>query len=353
MATMKDVAELAGVSTATVSHVVNGTKRLSPETTERVLLAIEQVKYNPNTAAKSLRSGQSNTVGVLVEDIRGLPVPQIVSGIEEILTRSGYRMLLYDLHLLEKVFNQYDQINTYHARVNNAIALLLASNADGIIFVGIHDRRIKSLFDPIDKPLVIAYSLGTAQDTYISYSNFDSAAQLTRLLIDKGHKRIALIAGHPDSYPTARRMDGFMHAMQEAGLDVPPSYIVQGDWEYESGFEQTKKLLALPQQPTAIFAMNDLMAAGCFHALNEAGLRVPEDISVIGFDNREISRFLQPPLTTIALPTREMGVQSAVQLIDMIRNPSMPPRPCIIPCSIVERDSVSAPSRECCPHQNT
>ena len=98
MATMKDVAELAGVSTATVSHVVNGTKRLSPETTERVLLAIEQVKYNPNTAAKSLRSGQSNTVGVLVEDIRGLPVPQIVSGIEEILTRSGYRMLLYDLH---------------------------------------------------------------------------------------------------------------------------------------------------------------------------------------------------------------------------------------------------------------
>jgi len=344
MATMKDVADLAGVSTATVSHVVNGTKRLSPETTERVLLAIEQVKYNPNTAAKSLRSGQSNTIGVLVEDIRGLPVPEIVSGIEEVLTRSGYRMLLYDLHLLEKLFNQYDQISTYHTRVNNAIALLLSSNADGIIFVGIHDRRIQSLFDPIDKPLVIAYSLGTAQDTYVSYSNFDSAAQLTRLLIGKGHKRIALIAGHPDSYPTARRIGGFMHAMQEAGLDVPPSYIVQGDWEYESGFEQTNKLLALSEPPTAIFAMNDLMAAGCFHALNAVGLRIPEDISVIGFDNREISRFLQPPLTTIELPTREMGIQSAIRLIDMIRNPSMPPRPSIIPCSLIDRASVSAPS---------
>jgi len=344
MATMKDVADLAGVSTATVSHVVNGTKRLSPETTERVLLAIEQVKYNPNTAAKSLRSGQSNTIGVLVEDIRGLPVPEIVSGIEEVLTRSGYRMLLYDLHLLEKLFNQYDQISTYHTRVNNAIALLLSSNADGIIFVGIHDRRIQSLFDPIDKPLVIAYSLGTAQDTYVSYSNFDSAAQLTRLLIGKGHKRIALIAGHPDSYPTARRIGGFMHAMQEAGLDVPPSYIVQGDWEYESGFEQTNKLLALSEPPTAIFAMNDLMAAGCFHALNAVGLRIPEDISVIGFDNREISRCLQPPLTTIELPTREMGIQSAIRLIDMIRNPSMPPRPSIIPCSLIDRASVSAPS---------
>lgn len=343
MATMKDVAELAGVSTATVSHVVNGTKRLSPETTERVLLAIEQVKYNPNTAAKSLRSGQSNAIGVLVEDIRGLPVPEIVSGIEEVLTRIGYRMLLYDLHLLEKLFNQYDQISTYRTRVNNAIALLLSSNADGIIFVGIHDRRIKDLFDPIDKPLVIAYSLGVSQDTYVSYSNFDSADQLTKLLINQGHKRIAIIAGHPDSYPTARRMDGFMHAMHEAGLEVPPSYIAQGDWEYESGFEQTKKLLALSQRPTAIFAMNDLMAAGCFHALNAAGLRIPEDMSVIGFDNREISRFLQPPLTTMELPTRQMGLQSAIRLIDMIRNPSMPPRPSIIPCKIIERESVSIP----------
>lgn len=343
MATMKDVAELAGVSTATVSHVVNGTKRLSPETTERVLLAIEQVKYNPNTAAKSLRSGQSNTIGVLVEDIRGLPVPEIVSGIEEVLTRSGYRMLLYDLHLLERIFNQYDQINTYRTRVNNAIALLLASNADGIIFVGIHDRRIKDLFEPIDKPLVITYSLGVAQDTYVSYSNFDSAAQLTKQLIDQGHRRIAIIAGHSDSYPTARRMDGFIHAMHEAGLEVPASYIVQGDWEYESGFEQTKKLLSLPQRPTAIFAMNDLMAAGCFHALNAAGLRIPEDMSVIGFDNREISRFLQPPLTTMELPTRQMGLKSAIRLIDMIRNPSMPPRPSIIPCKIIERESVSHP----------
>jgi len=340
MATMKDVAELAGVSTATVSHVVNGTKKLSPETTERVLLAIAQVKYKPNTAAKSLRSGQSNMIGVLVEDIRGLPVPEIVGGIEEVLSRSGYNMLLYDLHLLEKLYNQYDRISEYRTRVNNAVQTLLSSNADGIIFVGMHDRRIDSLFDPIDKPLVIAYSLGTAQDTYVTYSNSDSAKRLTQLLIDHGHRRIAVIAGHPQSYPTARRMLGFTQALHEAKIEIPEAYIRQGDWEYESGYVQTQRLIAHPEMPTAIFAMNDLMAAGCFHALHAAGLRVPHDVAVIGFDNREIARFLQPPLTTIALPTREIGTQSAIHLIDLIRNPAVPPRHSIIPCSIIERNSV-------------
>ena len=108
MATMRDVAQLAGVSTATVSHVVNGTKKLSPETTEKVLMAIAEANYTPNTLAKSLRSGQTHTIGVLVEDIRGLPVAGIVSGINETLSKSGYRMILHDLHLLEKLYNQYE-----------------------------------------------------------------------------------------------------------------------------------------------------------------------------------------------------------------------------------------------------
>lgn len=340
MATMKDVAEIAGVSTATVSHVVNGTKKLSAETTEKVLLAIAQVKYKPNTAAQSLRSGQSNMIGVLVEDIRGLPVPEIVGGIEEVLSRSGYRMLLYDLHLLEKLYNQYHRISEYRARINNAVELLLSSGADGIIFVGMHDRHIEFLFDPIDKPLVYAYSLGTAADTYVTYSNSDSARQLTQLLIDKGHRRIAIIAGHPQSYPTARRMLGFKQALQDAGIALPQDYIRQGDWEYESGYKQTQELLALDEKPTAIFAMNDLMAAGCFHALSAAGLRIPQDVAVIGFDNREIARFLQPPLTTIALPSKEIGSQAALHLIDLMCNANAAARHSIIPCSIIERNSI-------------
>jgi len=340
MATMKDVATLAGVSTATVSHVVNGTKKLSPETTERVLMAIAEVNYTPNTLAKSLRSGQTHTIGVLVEDIRGLPVPDIVSGISETLAKSGYRTILFDLHLLEKLYNQYEQIGAYRTRINNGLSLLKSSNVDGIIYVGMHDRHLDYLFDPMDCPLVFAYSHGTKQDTYVTYSNQDSAADMTRYLIGKGHTRIAIIAGHPHSYPTQRRMHGFQMAMQQAGLVIPEGYIRYGDWEYESGLAQTRVLLTLDERPTAIFAMNDLMAAGCLHALTDAGLRVPKDVAVVGFDNREVARYLQPPLTTIALPTTEIGNRAALHIMELVNNPSSPPLRDIIHCSIVERESV-------------
>jgi len=340
MATMRDVAELAGVSTATVSHVVNGTKKLSPETTERVLMAIAQANYTPNTLAKSLRSGQTHTIGVLVEDIRGLPVAGIVSGINETLSKSGYKMILHDLHLLEKLYNQYEQIGAYRQRINNGVSLLQASNVDGIIYVGMHDRHLDYLFDPMDTPLVFAYSHGTKEDTYVTYSNDESAADMTRYLISKGHERIAVIAGHPHSYPTARRMHGIQMALQQAGLVLPEAYIQYGDWEYESGVEKTRELLRIHPRPTAIFAMNDLMAAGCMRVLNEAGLKIPQDMAVVGFDNREIARYLQPPLTTIALPTTEIGVQAALHIMEMIHNPAKAPEKEIIHCSIVERESV-------------
>lgn len=340
MATLKDVAELAGVSVATVSHVINGTKKISPETTERVLLAIQSANYHPNTLAKSLRSGETHTIGVLVEDIRGLPVPDIVSGITDTLAKGGYSMLMYDLHLLENLYNQYEQIGSYRNRINNGISLLLSSRVDGIIYVGMHDRHLDYLLDPMDKPLVYAYSHGTQQDTFVTYSNLDSAADLTRYLIRKGHTKIAVIAGHPHSYPTQKRLNGYQIAIQEAGLSIPDGFIRYGNWEYDSGISITKELLALPVKPTAIFAMNDLMAGGCIHALKDEGISVPEEMAVVGFDNREISYYMQPPLTTIALPTVEIGVRAATHILNLVANPKLPPEREIIHCSIIERQSV-------------
>ncbi|MBR3429588.1 MAG: LacI family DNA-binding transcriptional regulator [Clostridia bacterium] len=340
MATMRDVALLAGVSTATVSHVINGSKNISAETTERVLQAISQVNYKPNTLAKSLRMGQSHTIGVLVEDIRGLPVASIVSGISETLAKGGYKTILHDLHLLEKLYNQYEQIGSYRQRINDGLSLLQSANVDGIIYVAMHDRHLDYLFDEMDIPLVFAYSHGTEKDTYITYSNRDSAADIIRFLIGKGHKHIAVIAGHPHSYPTAQRLLGIQMAMQQVGLSLPQEYIRYGNWEYESGMVQTGELLRLPIRPTAIFAMNDLMAAGCMAVLTSEGLRIPQDIAVAGFDNREIAEYLQPPLTTVALPTTEIGVQAALHIIDMICNPRIHPAREIINCSIVERASV-------------
>lgn len=340
MPTMKDVATLAGVSTATVSHVLNGTKKLSSQTTQRVLDAILQIRYTPNTAAKSLRLGQSCTIGVLVEDIRGLPVPEIVGGIAETLSHNSYRMILFDLHLLEKLYNQYEQINAYREHINSGISLLINSNVDGIIYVGMHDRHLDYLFDPTDRPLVFAYSHGTSQDTYITYSNEDSAAALTNYLVERGHRKIAVIAGHPHSYPTLRRMNGFQRALQKANITIPDSYIRYGNWEYESGLEQTNALLELHDRPTAIFSMNDLMAAGVIHALDKSGLHVPHDMAVVGFDNREIARYLHPPLTTMALPTKEIGTKAANHILSLIQNPSLAPEKEVLPCSIIERESV-------------
>ena len=340
MATMRDVAILAGVSTATVSHVVNGSKKISPETTERVLRAISQVNYKPNTLAKSLRMGQTHTIGILVEDIRGLPVSGIVSGISETLAKGGYKTILYDLHLLEKLYNQYEQIGTYRQRINEGLNFLQSSDVDGIIYVAMHDRHLDYLFDPMDTPLVFAYSHGTETDTYVTYSNRDSAADMIRYLLSKGHERIAVIAGHPHSYPTAQRLLGVQMALQQAGLALPQEYIQYGNWEYESGKEQTRKLLKLDPLPTAIFAMNDLMAAGCMAELMSAGLRIPDDMAVAGFDNREIAAYLQPSLTTVALPTTEIGTEAALRIIDMISNPSPHPVRKIIRCSIIERNSV-------------
>ena len=337
---MRDVALLAGVSTATVSHVINGSKNISAETTERVLQAISQVNYKPNTLAKSLRMGQSHTIGVLVEDIRGLPVASIVSGISETLAKGGYKTILHDLHLLEKLYNQYEQIGSYRQRINDGLSLLQSANVDGIIYVAMHDRHLDYLFDEMDIPLVFAYSHGTEKDTYITYSNRDSAADIIRFLIGKGHMHIAVIAGHPHSYPTAQRLLGIQMAMQQAGLSLPQEYIRYGNWEYESGMVQTGELLRLPIRPTAIFAMNDLMAAGCMAVLTSEGLRIPQDIAVAGFDNREIAEYLQPPLTTVALPTTEIGVQAALHIIDMISNPRIHPAREIINCSIIERASV-------------
>ena len=338
---MKEIAEIAGVSTATVSHVVNGTKKLSPETTERVLKAIRDKGYSPNSLARSLRCRESKTIGVIVEDGRGLPVPEIVSGIAETLSDNGYRMLLYDLHLLEKLYNRYEQIGIYKELINSGLSLLINSDVDGVIYVGMHDRHLGNIFDTQPKPLVFAYSHGNKQEPYVTYSNLESAQKITDYLIGLGHRRIAVICGHPHSYPTMKRLNGFMIACQENALAVPDEYIRYGNWEYESGLNATKELLALEERPTAIFAMNDLMAAGCMHALAEAGLQIPKDMSLVGFDNREISRYLIPPLTTIALPTKEIGEKAAAIMLERLKNPKSNPESEILPCTVIVRESAA------------
>lgn len=340
--TIKEIAELAGVSTATVSYVMNGSKNVMPETKQRVLDAIAQSGYQPNRIAKSLRMKSTNTIGVLAEDIMGFPVPAIINGISEYVEQNGYHILLSDLRMLESLFNQYDQIVQHKEKINEAISFLLfGARVDAIIYVGMFDRDITGIITDIHKPLVIAYSTTTDPDSYcVTYDSESISADAVRILLERGHRRVAVITGLAHTFPSRMRMRGVQRAFGQAGLVLDNALVKNGDWEYASGYSCMVELLEQELRPTALFAMNDLMAAGAMDAIRAAGLRIPDDISVIGFDNREIASYLQPRLTTININLKGIGLASAKMALDKIHGTHVAERSVIIPSEVISRETV-------------
>jgi LacI family transcriptional regulator len=338
--TIKEIANLAGVSTATVSYVINNTKNVLPEKRRRVLEVIEQSGYQPNQMAKSLRAKKSNTIGVLAEDIRGFPVPAIINGISEYAEHEGYRILLSDLRMMESLLNRYDMIGQYKDKVNKAISLLLhGTMVDAVVYIGMSDRDITGIIDKISKPLVIAYS--TTNDPYahsVTYDNEQISGEVIRHLLASGHRRIAVITGPLHTSPASMRMAGVENAFAEAGLVLDQDLVRHGDWEFPTGYIHATELLRY--SPTAIFAMNDLMAAGAMAAIDHAGLRVPDDISIIGFDNRDISGLLQPRLTTVEIDLKGIGLAAAQTALQRISGEGGPERGRIIPSRLIIRETV-------------
>lgn len=341
IATIKDIANLSGVSVATVSYVLNKTRKVSKEVEDRVLRAVKQTNYQPNTIAQSLRMKKTNAIGVLVEDIRGMPVPEIVDGINEYLEQSGYQVLLSNLRLLDKLHNQYEKLTKYLDQINQAMRLLENARVEGIIYVAMHDRHITGVRQPVHIPMAFAYATSdNVEAVSVTYENVRSAYDITNKLIQRNHRRIALVAGHSASSDAQLRLKGFCAAMEDAELFVPPEYIRWGDWEYDSGVEQCDALMSMNVRPTAVFVMNDTMAAGCYRSIKNHGLAIPRDISVVGFDNREFARLINPPLTTVELPNRQIGNQAAKLLLSRIEKKEGL-EPCVVlPCNIIERESV-------------
>ena len=340
LATMKEIAELADVSVATVSYVLSGKKNVSPVKRDRVLNAVTLTNYKLNTIAKSLRTSKTGIIGVLVEDICGLPVPEIVDGLSQRLSDSGYQVLLSNLQLLGKLYNQYEQLSHYIGEVNRGIQLLEDARVDGIIYIAMHDRQINDIRQPAGIPLVFAYANSDDPNILsVTYDNQQSVRTITRHLIEQGHRRIALIAGHTASTVTKERLVGFRAAMDEADLRVPSEYIRWGDWEHHSGAEQTEALLSLTIPPTAIVAMNDVMAAGCYAQAARMGLRIPEDLSVVGFDNQIFAAYLYPPLTTVALPNKQIGLTAAQHLLWKLEGKNDIPLTTVLPCQVIRRES--------------
>ncbi|MFT4074927.1 MAG: LacI family DNA-binding transcriptional regulator [Asticcacaulis sp.] len=307
MSTIYDVAELAGVSAKTVSRVVNEDKAVKTSTREKVLAAMAELDYRPNAQARQLRMGSKTSIGLLLED-----------------PTSGYQGRFHHAMLSACMESRrYLAVELYEAGLADWQAYLDRFITDA----GIRDMILLPTlcdFGPLKSFLksrninCILISPSTPDSHYASVAMDDrlAARDIVEYLFSLGHTRIAHIGGHPDHAASILRRNGFYEAYDAAGLSRPPAdYMEQGTFLFKSGFEAAERLLALPERPTAIFAGNDEMAAATCSVAHKAGLRIPEDLSVIGFDDAPISSSVWPALTTVRQPYLEMARRS-IEILD-------------------------------------
>lgn len=338
--TLKEIASMAGVSAATVSYVLNNTAQVSPETRQRVEKIIKETGYRSNMLAKSLRKNESRLIGVIVEDITVWHTAYIIDGINEIAEARGYNTILSNLRLVSKIESQFEHISNYQQDIDKAVDVLAGMQADGIIYVGMHDRKINHVLRGFHKPVVYCYCYTQGEGSSVRYNNEKTAYQVTRMLIDCGHTDFAVVNGLQGSEPAKLRFEGFCRALSEAGIGLKPENVVCGDWKYKEGKEAARRLLSRKDFPHAIVSMNDEMAAGVYDAAAEFGLSIPEDVSVTGFDNADIVHYVSPRLTTVDRPLQEMGYRSMELLLDSIVGRNNEEINITLPCTLIEGESV-------------
>jgi LacI family transcriptional regulator len=307
MATIRDVAKLAGVSIATVSHVINETRYVSDELVSRVNKAMEELDYHPNLLASSLRGGESKTIGLIIPDISNQFFAEISRKIEDNGLEHGYSLIICNTDDNPEKEKRY-------------IDILLSKQVDGFIFISAGDET-DSLLKPISKgiPIVVAdrYIENPNVNTVI-VDNFDGGYQATKHLIDLGHKRIGFITGSSAVSPSSDRFEGYKKALVDSNLSVDPSIVVHGDYRYQGGVDAMQELLGADPEITAVFSCNDMMALGAIRTAYNFGLKIPEDISIIGFDDIPLAKSSYPALTTMAQPTEEMASQIIKLFVDMV-----------------------------------
>ncbi|MEA3334648.1 MAG: LacI family DNA-binding transcriptional regulator [Chloroflexota bacterium] len=327
---MRDVAERAGVSVTSVSHVINETRPVSIELRERVLEAMRELGYHPNRLARSLRSGKTHTVGIIVPDNANPFFAEIVRGIEDTSFEHGYSLILCnsDADLGKEEYY---------------IGVLTEKQVDGILFMaaGASTDHIQSLLERHVPVVVVDREVpGVTVDTVLA-DNARGGWLATRHLIEIGHRRIGCISAPVNLTLSAERVDGYRQALQEAGIPIDEALIVPGNFNLGGGYRATQQLLALGEPPTALFSGNDLMAVGAICAACEAGRHVPVDLSVVGFDDIPLALYTNPPLTTIRQPNYNMGVAAATMLLERVRDPELPPRRIMLQIELQIRRSTS------------
>jgi LacI family transcriptional regulator len=337
MPTMADVARSAGVSVATVSHVLNGTRPVLPHTRQAVLDAIDALGYTPNTLARSLVTSRTRSIGLAVSAISNPYFTEILQGVEAAALEHGYGLLIADPH-----------DDPEHER--KVVQLLHERRVDGVIVAPSADpRELIAYLRRHDVPAVLLDRV--VDDRAAGAQAFDqvcaeSAEPMTRLvthLAGLGHRRIGLVAGRPGLSTTSERITGYRHGLAAAGLPFQERLLAHGDSESAGGERATAALLSLAAPPTALVTANNAMTIGALRALRERGLTVPGDLALACFDDFAWADLFSPRLTAIAQPGKELGAEAVRVLLERLAEPDRPARTVRLPCTFVHRTSCGCP----------
>ncbi|MEZ5426847.1 MAG: LacI family DNA-binding transcriptional regulator [Pyrinomonadaceae bacterium] len=329
---IKDVAKEAGVSTATVSHVINETKFVTDETRRRVQQAIEKLNFYPNAHARSLASGRTNIIGLLVSDISNPFFPELVKSIETAAFERGYNVMLFNTN-----YNAERAADYVRRLIELKVAgvALMTAELDPDLIKELQKRNVRAVFN--DLGVVGEYMSNIVLD----YSS--GIEEAVRHLISLGHKRIAHIAGSSRIRSGNIRREAFVEAMRKFLPGADDSLIFEGDFRFESGRMAGAKILELKELPTAVVVANDMMALGAMAEFKAAGLNVPQDISIVGFDDIAFASLCEPPLTTVCSPRVEMGRRAVEALMTTIEKTGKSGAEIRIPTYLIIRKSTSPP----------
>jgi len=326
--TIVDVARAAGVSYSTVSRVLSGFEFVNDDTRKKVLQAAEAMGYVVNLQARSLAGGRSNIIGLLAPAINNGYISEIVRGIDEELARSDYDLMLYTTH-------------RYAGKEAFYVKTIVNGLVDGLILLApLIPANYMQALPSHDFPLVLIDQANSGPNTTtVDATNWQGAYEATQYLLGLGHRRVGFITGYMEISSSTERLDGYRAALHHNRIPIDETLIVTGDYQSLGGFQGTERLLALPQPPTAIFASNDRSAIGAMEAIRAHGLHIPQDVSVIGFDDIPEASLVYPKLTTVRQPLVQFGQVAVRLLLEKIDAPEKEARRVTLATQLVIRDS--------------
>lgn len=343
MITVKEIAQMCNVSASTVSNILNGKPNVGEDTKRRVLEVVAQTGYQPNYFAQSMRKQSNRMISIIVEDLDEFSTAPIVESAMAYCDDMGYRAILMNLRLYDKwKATWYDDDEKVKQVLKPVIQELQSIRVDGLIYIAGHCRYIDYFPENFKIPTVLAYGLSKdAKYPSVVIDDEKGGYDMAKYLLSMGHKSIGVIGGVDDNLHTQARLNGFKKALAETDMKLDDDYLRYGEWNRESGYREAPYLLE--KDITAIFCMNDSMAAGVYDFMYERGMTVGEDVSVVGYDNKDLSDYLRPRLTTNDLPLKKIGNKAAEILLDALEvgeSRTQTTDVIKIPCEMIYRESV-------------